>query len=131
MRIEGAGTGVGQLRIGVEGGADIICIIGAAIGETKVAISVAEGDVVIDVDAAAMGIPGTDGVMAVLVEDVVLDVDAAEGLPKDDTVAAVVGHDVVVNFQIGNSSVTGDLNAVCGIGEEDVIEDNFVFTAKV
>ena len=85
----------------------------------------------IDVNAAAMGIPGADAGMAILVYHVVLNIDSTEGLPENDTVGAVQGHNVVVNFHIGDGGVTGDLNAVGGIGEENVIDDQFVLAAKV
>src|SRR5882757_3752223 len=85
----------------------------------------------IDVDAAAMCVPGADAGVAVLVDDVILDIDAIEGLPEDDAIGAVIGHDVVVNFKIGDGGITGDLKAVGSVGEEDVINDNLVFAAEV
>ena len=85
----------------------------------------------VDIDATAMGIIGADGVMAVLVEDVVPDIDPVEGLPQDNAVGAVISHDVVVDLEVGNSGIAGDLKTVASVGEEDVIDDDFVFAAKV
>jgi len=96
-----------------------------------VAVTVTIGDVVIDVDAAAVGIIGADGVMAVLVKDVVLDINSAQRLPKDDSVGAIIGDDVVVNSKIGDGVITGNLKTVAGVGEEDVIDDDLVFAAEV
>ena len=131
MRIEGAGAVVGQLRIGVEGRTQIIGKIRAAIAEAEVAVIIAVGDVAIDIDAAAVSVIGADGVMAVLVKDVVLDIDSVEGLPEDDSVGAVIGHDVVVNLKIGDGGITGNLKTVAGVGEEDIVDDDLVFAAKV
>src|SRR5262245_30009590 len=89
------------------------------------------GNVVVDIDATAMGIIGADAVMAVLVEDVVPDVDAVEGLPDDDAVGAVVGHDVVVDFHIGNGVIARDLETIAGVGEENIIEDDLVLAAEI
>src|SRR6267378_5236671 len=83
------------------------------------------------VDAAAVGIIGADSVMAILVKDIVLDINSAQGLPKDDSVGAIIGDDVVVNFKIGDGGITGDLKAIAGVGEEDVIDDDLVFAAEV
>src|SRR5262249_44114083 len=44
---------------------------------------------------------------------------------------AVQGHDIVVNFHVGNGGVTGHLNTIGGIGDEEVIDDKFVLAAKV
>ena len=77
----------------------------------------------INIDAAAMGIPGADTGMAVLVDDVVLDVDATKGLPEDDAVGAVQGKNIIVDLHIGDGGVTGDLNTVGGIGDEDIVDD--------
>jgi len=52
-------------------------------------------------------------------------------LPEDDAVGAVQGHDVVIDFHVGDGSVTGDLNAVGGVCDEEVIDDTFVLAAKV
>jgi len=86
---------------------------------------------VIDVDAAAMGIPGADTSMAILIEDVVLDINSVERLPEDEAVPAVHGHDVVVNFEIGDGGIAGDLNSMGGIGKQDVVDDELVFAANV
>ena len=85
----------------------------------------------VNIDATAMGIVGADPVMAVLVEDVVSDVDTAEGLPEDDSVGTVIGDGVVVNFKIGNSGITRDLETIAGVSEEDIIDDDLVLAAKV
>jgi hypothetical protein len=131
VRVEGAGTGVDHLRIGGDGRNVVIRIIGATIGVIKVTLNVTIRDVVIDVDATAVGIPGADGVMAVLVEDVVLDINAIEREPENNAVGAVEGHDIVVNFHIGDGVIAGHLKAVGGVGKEDVVKDDLVFAAKV
>ena len=67
---------------------------------------------------STVAITGADAGMGILIDDVVIDIDAIERLPEDDAVSAVIGHDVVVNFHIGDGGVTGDLNAVGGVGGE-------------
>jgi len=67
----------------------------------------------------------------VLVDDIVLDIDSAEGLPKDDSIGAVVGKDVVVDFKVGDGGVAGDLKAIAGVAANDVIDNDLVFAAEV
>src|SRR5262249_34973940 len=70
-------------------------------------------------------------VTAVLVEDVVFDINSIEGLPEDDSASAIVGHHVVVDFHVGNSGIAGYLKTVAGVGEEDIVEDYLVIAAEV
>src|SRR5882672_10693836 len=131
MCIQGAKAAVDELRIGVNDRAQVIVKIRAAIAKAEVAVIVAVGDVVIDINAAAVSVIGADAVMAVLVDDIVLDIDSAEGLPEDDSIGAVVGKDVVVDFKVGDGGVAGDLKAIAGVAANDVIDNDLVFAAEV
>jgi len=78
-----------------------------------------------------MGVVGADAVVAVLLKDVVFDINAIQGLPQDDAVSAVECHDVVVDLEITNGRVACDLKAAGGVGKQDVVSDHLILATEV
>ena len=64
-------------------------------------------------------------------QDVVLDGHAIHRLPDDDPGPAVGRHDVVVHAHATHGVVAGDLQAVGGVGGEDVVRHQLVLAAQV
>jgi hypothetical protein len=131
MRIEATRGSVNKMRVERDGAAEIVRIIRAPIGEIEIASTISEGEIPTDNDAPAVSIVRGDGVVAVLVEDIVSDIDPIQRLPKDDAIGAVVGHDVVIDLEIANGAVARDLQTARGVGNEHIIEDKFILAAKV
>src|ERR1044071_5614681 len=107
MRIKTASGPIYEKRVGIERGAQAVRVGRAAIGEIEIPIGVAEEKVVVYDDAAAGRCVGANAVMAVLVEDIVLDIDAIQSLPQYDSVGAIIRDDIVVHFQIAHRRVAG------------------------
>ena len=83
------------------------------------------------VDTAAVGIGGIDAISGIGVEDIVFDINATQRLPKNDSLGAIVRHDVIVDLEIADGGVSGDLHAGAGVSQQNVVDDDFVFTAHV
>src|SRR5947207_2915032 len=71
--VEIAGGGGDEQRIGVDRDAEFVGVVRAALGEIVVAVGIAVREVMVNLNPASMGIPRVNGVVGVLVEDIVFD----------------------------------------------------------
>ena len=69
--------------------------------------------------------------MAVLVQDIVLDIHPAQGLPQDDSTGAVPRNHVVVNFHVAHRGVARNLQAGGDVAHQDVVQHRLVGPAQI
>ena len=130
-RIEARRTGIDEERFGRNGRPKRVGVIRSAVDEIVVPEAVSEHEISIEDDVAAMGVPGVESEAAVLVNNIVFDVHAAHRHPEDDAALAVIGHHVVVHFHVADRRVAGDVQAVGGIAEQDIIDHPLVVATQV
>ena len=122
---------IDQPGIAVNSAAQSVRNIRLVIGQIERPGGVPIEKVVIDGDAAAMGIRSIDAISGIGVEDIVFDINATQRLPENDSLRAIVGDDVIVDFEIADGGVSGDLDAGAAISHHNVIDDRFVSTAEI
>ena len=85
----------------------------------------------IDDHSAPMRVIRVDPVEAILIKNIVFDLQPAHRHPENDAPLAVIGHDIVVNLHIGDRRVTGNVQTVSGIAEQHVIDHHLVVPTQV
>ena len=122
---------IDQPGITVESAPHVVRNVRTVIGHVVRSGGIRIEKVVINIDATAVSIRGIDAVRSIGVEDIIFDINPAQGLPKNDSLGAIVGDDVIVDFEIADGGVSGDLYAGAAIGQHDVINDDLVFSTEI
>ena len=103
----------------------------AAAKKVVVSGAIAIKEIVIHYQPAAGGGITTHPVMAVLIQHVVFDVHPTQVQPEDNAAGAIPSHHVVVNLQVADRGVAGNLQPTGIVSHHHVVDDPFVLSAHV